>query len=361
MRRLSGIYLQNFHGMYKDLVEVVAVCDLIPERCPTAAKAQYNIPFAYYTDEEIMANPDIELIVNLTTPDQHKLVNVMALNAGKHAYCEKPLAVTRQDGEEQVKLAKEKGLMLGRRPGHLPGRRHSDLPQAHRRGLDRHPGGGARLHDLPWPRVLASGSRILLQKGRGPDVRYGALLPDRADQLDGPGEERERFHPHHLPHPHHHQRKKYGQIIEVEVPTHIVGIMNFESGAIGTIVTSFDVWESEQACIELYGSEGSLRVPDPNTFGGPIQLLRPGQKEWENVPVIYGYQENSRGLGVVDMCCAIRQGRKARANSDQTFHVLDLMCAFHDAADQKKTVELKSRFDRQPALPMGLMQGAEIR
>ena len=104
-------------------------------------------------------------------------------------------------------------------------------------------------------------------------------------------------------------------------------LLNWQSGSVAANENRLSLihilWESEQARIELYGSEGSLRVPDPNTFGGPIQLLRPGQKEWENVPVIYGYQENSRGLGVVDMCCAIRQGRKARANSDQTFHVLD--------------------------------------
>lgn len=356
---ISGIYLQNFHGMYKDLVEVVAVCDLIPERAD-AAKAQYNIPFAYYTDEEIMANPDIELIVNLTTPDQHKLVNVMALNAGKHAYCEKPLAVTRQDGEEQVKLAKEKGLMLGGAPDTFLGggiqtcRKLIDdgwigTPVAVHAFMTCH--GHESWHPDP---------EFYYKKGAGPMFDMGPYYLTALTNLMGPvksvsGSTRITFPTRTIT-----SEKKYGQIIDVEVPTHIVGIMNFENGAIGTIVTTFDVWESEQARIELYGSEGSLRVPDPNTFGGPIQLLRPGQKEWENVPVVYGYQENSRGLGVVDMCCAIRQGRKARANSDQTFHVLDLMCAFHDAADQKKTVELKSRFDRQPALPMGLMQGAEI-
>ena len=144
-----------------------------------------------------------------------------------------------------------------------------------------------------------------------------------------------------------------GTVVDVEVPTHIAGVMKFENGAIGTLTTTFDVYDDHQACVEVFGSRGSIIVPDPNCFGGPIQLMRAGAAHYEEVPVVYGYQENSRGLGVADMCQALREGRTPRANCGQTFHVLDLMCAFHDSANTGAEKKLQKGFTRQPALELG--------
>ena len=93
---------------------------------------------------------------------------------------------------------------------------------------------------------------------------------------------------------------KYGEQIAVDVPTHVAGILDFESGAIGTLVTSFDVWAHQLPNIEIYGTEGSLRVPDPNGFGGPVSVRRAGAKEWTEMPLTHGFAENSRGIGVAD-------------------------------------------------------------
>ncbi|NLG24879.1 MAG: Gfo/Idh/MocA family oxidoreductase [Clostridiales bacterium] len=349
---ISGIYLTNLTGMFRRTVEVVAVCDLIPERA-FEAQAKYGIPRAYVTDEEIMADDEIELIVNLTTPDQHMPVNIMALNAGKHAYCEKPLAVNRADGEAQVRLAAEKGLLLGGAP-------------------DTFLGGGIqtcrKLIDDGWigePVAVNASMRchgheswhpdpeFYYKKGAGPMFDMGPYYLTALVNLMGAvkkvsGAARATFPTRTIT-----SEKKYGTIVDVEVPTHVVGLLHFQSGAIGTLTTTFDVYDTSQALIELFGTRGSLRVPDPNNFGGPIQLLRPGSRAWEDVPVAYGYQDNSRGLGVADLCRALREGRKPRANCGQTFHVLDLMCAFHEAAAAGAEVALGSAYDRQPALALG--------
>ena len=150
---------------------------------------------------------------------------------------------------------------------------------------------------------------------------------------------------------------KSGQKITVDVPTHVTGIMEFASGAIGTILTSFDVWGANLPRIEIYGSAGSLSVPDPNTFGGPVRILRKGESEWREIPMAFGYQDNSRGLGVADMARAVLAGGKPRAAGELLHHVLDLMIGFHDAADSGRHYEPATRCERPAPLPLGLSEG----
>ena len=349
---ISGIYLTNLTGMFADTVNVVAVCDLIPEKA-LAAQEKYHIPKAYFTDEEIMADGEIELIVNITTPDQHCPVNLMALAAGKHAYCEKPLAICREDGEKQVALAKEKGLLLGGAP-------------------DTFLGGGIqtcrKLIDDGWigdvVAVNASmrchgheswhpGPAFYYQKGGGPMFDMGPYYLTCLVNLVGAVESVMAYTRVTFPQRLITSQPLRGTLVDVEVPTHIAGLMKFEGGAVGTLTTTFDVYDDHQACVEVVGSRGSLLVPDPNGFGGPVKLLREGQNAYEEVPVVYGYRENSRGVGVADLCRALREGGTPRANCAQTFHVLDLMCAFHESSDSGREVSLQKGFVRQPALPLG--------
>ena len=349
---ISGIYLTNLTGMFADTVNVVAVCDLIPEKA-LAAQEKYHIPKAYFTDEEIMADGEIELIVNITTPDQHCPVNLMALAAGKHAYCEKPLAICREDGEKQVALAQEKGLLLGGAP-------------------DTFLGGGIqtcrKLIDDGWigdvVAVNASmrchgheswhpGPAFYYQKGGGPMFDMGPYYLTCLVNLVGAVESVMAYTRITFPQRLITSQPLRGTLVDVEVPTHIAGLMKFENGAIGTLTTTFDVYDDHQACVEVFGSRGSLLVPDPNGFGGPVKLLREGQNAYEEVPVVYGYRENSRGIGVADLCRALREGGTPRANCAQTFHVLDLMCAFHESSDSGREVALQKGFVRQPALPLG--------
>lgn len=152
---------------------------------------------------------------------------------------------------------------------------------------------------------------------------------------------------------------KYGKKIDVEVPTHVSGLMDFENGAVGSIITSFDVWGANLPRIEIYGTEGSLSVPDPNTFGGPVQVFKPDQGEWEKVPLTHGYTENSRGIGVADMAYALKSdSREHRPNGEMAYHVLDIMHSFHDASDEGKHIQLESTCAQPAPLPMGLPENA---
>jgi len=126
---------------------------------------------------------------------------------------------------------------------------------------------------------------------------------------------------------------------------------------IANIITTFDVWAAQLPNIEIYGSEGSLRVPDPNTFGGPILYRKPGMREWKEIPIVFGYQENSRGIGVSDMACAIMSKRAHRASGDMANHVLDIMCSIHDSSDGDKIITLGTSFEVPALLPLGLMDG----
>ncbi len=150
---------------------------------------------------------------------------------------------------------------------------------------------------------------------------------------------------------------KFGTVIKVDVPTHVAGVMDFANGAVATIITSFDIWAANLPRIEIYGTSGSLSVPDPNCFGGPVRVRRAGDKDWMEIPLSHGYSENSRGIGVADMAYGLRSGRPHRASGELAYHVLDAMHAFHDASDKGKHVELASTCKQPAPLPMGLMDG----
>jgi predicted dehydrogenase len=150
---------------------------------------------------------------------------------------------------------------------------------------------------------------------------------------------------------------KNGTVMKVTCPTHVAGVMEFASGAIGTLMMSFDVWAARVPCIEIYGTEGSLAVPDPNGFGGPVTVWRKSTGIWADVRHTHGYADNNRGIGVADMCYAMRSGRPHRASGDLAFHVLDTMVTIYDAWDAGKWVDVASTCERPAALPLNLKPG----
>ena len=148
-----------------------------------------------------------------------------------------------------------------------------------------------------------------------------------------------------------------GQKIQVEVPTHISGVLDFVSGPVVSLTTSFDVWANNMPIIEIYGTEGTLSVPDPNGFGGLIRLYRASEKSWQDVEITRQYTGNNRGLGVVDMAYALQSGRTQRASGELAYHVLDCMHAFHDASNTGQYVTLASTCDRPAPMPADLPYG----
>lgn len=147
----------------------------------------------------------------------------------------------------------------------------------------------------------------------------------------------------------------------MDVHTHVSAVLDFDSGPVVTLTTSFDVTGTRLPKIEIFGSEGTLAVPDPSTFGGPVWLLRRGEKEWLEMPLEFGYAENSRGIGVADMAAAIAAGREHRANERLAYHVLDLMHSIVDASETGRHIEMRSAMSRPEPLPQGLPAGKSRR
>jgi predicted dehydrogenase len=148
----------------------------------------------------------------------------------------------------------------------------------------------------------------------------------------------------------------YGTTIKVNTPTHVVGVLDFANGAIGTLITSFDVWAAELPRIEVYGTQGTLSVPDPDNVGGPVRLRRAGASEWTEVPLVYPFIENYvRGMGLADLAASVRSGRPHRVSGDLAYHVLDVMHALLEASSQRRHVALQSGFPRPAPLPLGLL------
>lgn len=347
---ISGIYLQNCRKF--QILDVVACADLLLERAEAKA-AEFGIPKACST-EELLADPEIELIVNLTIPQAHGEITLAALEAGKHVYSEKPLAVTREEGQHILKTATAKGLLVGCAP-------------------DTFLGGGLqtcrKLIDDGWIGEPVAATAFMLchgheswhpdpefyyKPGGGPMLDMGPYYLTALVSLLGPikrvtGSARVTFPERTIT-----SQPKYGKKIQVEVPTHVAGVMDFATGAIGTIITSFDVWASTLPRIEIYGTSGSMLVPDPNTFEGPVLIRRMGANEWTEMPLTHGYTVNSRGIGVADMAYAIRTGRKHRANGEMAYHVLEVMYGFHDASVSGQHYELTSTCQRPEPLPVHL-------
>ncbi len=347
---ISGIYFQA--GKTFRNIEIIACADKIYERAQMKAE-EYGVPKALTVDD-LLADSEIEIVLNLTVPKAHAPVSRAALEAGKHVHAEKPLAVNRAEGQALMTLARERGLRVGCAP-------------------DTFLGGGLqtcrKLIDDGWIGAPVAATAFMLshgpdawhpdpffyyETGGGPMFDMGPYYLTALVTLMGPvrrltGSARITF-PERLVTSQPHA----GARIKVETPTHIAGVMDFASGAVATLVTSFDVWAAKVPRIEIYGTEGSLSVPDPNGFGGPVLVRRQGASEWSEIPLTHGFAENSRGIGVADMAAAIASGRPHRASGDLAFHILDIMEGFHDASRENRHYETVSTVERPAPLPMGL-------
>ena len=333
----------------------LAACADIDRSRADAKAAEHGLQAM--TVDALLADPTIQIVVNLTIPAVHAEVSLAAIEAGKNVHSEKPFAIVRSDGQRILAAARAKGVLVGCAP-------------------DTFFGGGLqtvrKLIDDGWIGQPVAATAFMLghgmehwhpnpeffyKVGGGPMFDMGPYYLTALVHLLGPvsrvtGSARISF-PERLV----TSQPNYGQRIKVETPTHIASVLDFASGAVGTLITSFDVWSHNLPRIEIYGSEGSLSVPDPNTFGGPVRVRRAGAQDWNEIPLTHGYIENSRGIGVADMAYALVYGRKHRASGALAYHVLDLMQSFHEASASGHHVTLESQCERPAALPLGLLPG----
>ena len=337
------------------ILDIVACADINMSAAEKKAD-EYNLKAL--SVDEIMADKEIEIILNLTIPGVHAEVAVKALESGKHVYGEKPLAVSREDGRKILDTAKAAGLLVGSAP-------------------DTFLGGGIqtcrKLIDENWIGEAVAGTAFMMshgpeswhdnpgfyyQQGGGPMFDMGPYFLTALIYLLGPVKRvgalcsatfKERIAT---------SETNLGKIYPVEVPTHYSGILEFHNGAVINMVMSFDVWgHGNSRSIELYGTEGSLKVPNPNTFGGPVSIMTANMSEWMDCPLSHAYTDKKRGIGLADMAYAIRSGRKHRCNGDLAFHVLDIMCTFEEASKAGKLLDVQSCCAKPSAFPSGLRHG----
>ncbi len=352
---ISGIYLENITNTFRQL-EIIGVCDLIRERAQQAVD-KYHIPKLYDDMYALFSDPEVDIVLNLTRPYEHYDVTMAALKAGKHVYSEKPLAASLKEGSEIMKLAREKGLMLGGAPDTFLG---AGI-QTCRKLID---------DGFIGQVIGASGSMIChgheswhpdpefyYKYGGGPMFDMGPYYLTALVSLMGCVSSVSAMTKTSFAQRVITSKEHFGEVVDVEVPTYIAGSMQFESGAIGTLFTTFDAYYEGQAHLEIYGSEGTLYLPDPNCFCGPVRLLRPEHGKIEEIPLTFGYAENSRGLGLADMAAALVSGRMHRANADMTYHVLEIMEGFTRSGAEKAQVDIRSRFAKTPAMKRTLLPG----
>jgi predicted dehydrogenase len=313
------------------------------------------------TVDELLANPEVDVVVNLTIPDAHYPVSKRILEAGKHVYSEKPLVLSLEQGEDLRRIAKEKGLSVGCAPDTFLGGSH----QLARKYIDE--GGVGRItsgtchvmspgmemwHPNPDFFFLPGGGPILdlgpyyianLINLIGPVKRVGALTSMANETRTITSEPRN------------------GEVIPVKTPTNIHALLEFVNGATVTLSASWDVWCNRHSNMELYGTEGSLFVPDPNFFGGLVEATGRNKEiapleAWDhpfgidNQESVQGPRANYRTAGLADMAAAILEGRDARCSLDRVLHGVDVMTAILKSGETGEFITLSTACTQPAAL-----------
>jgi predicted dehydrogenase len=345
---ISSIYFKNCRR-FKN-VEVAACADLIMERARASAR-EFKIPRAC-TVKDLLADKSIKIVLNLTIPRAHAKVNEQILRAGKHVYVEKPLGLSKKEAKKTLQLARRKKLFVGCAPDTVLGGGIQTCRKLIDDGVIGRPIGATAFMMCHGHEGWHPDPEFYYEKGGGPMFDMGPYYLTALVTLLGPVRKLSGTAAASFPHRTITSKKKYGKRIKVEVPTHVTGTMEFKNGAVGNIITSFDVWAHKMPWIEIYGSKGTLRVPDPNIFGGRPEVSMGKTRIWKPVKLTHGFQRNSRGIGLSDLARAVMNRNKTfRANSDVAFHVLDIMECLHVSSRTGRHIRPSSTCKRPDPMP----------
>jgi predicted dehydrogenase len=338
--KISGIYLQNLTGMFGKRVTLSAVTDLIEERAVKASE-EYHVQYIKGTDE-LINSAEVDIILNLTQPLNHHQVALAAVKAGKHVYDEKPLCAKREEAQEVLKLAAANKVRVGGAPDTFLGAGIQTCRKLLDEGWIGQPLAATAFMMNHGHEHWHPDPEFYYKMGGGPMFDMGPYYLTALVNLLGPiarvsGSAKLGLKTRTIT-----SEPLNGTVINVDVPTHIAGVLDFKNGAVGTIITSFEVYSHTLPFIEVYGTEGTIRVPDPNTFGGPVFVRRGRAEDWSEIPLLKDFPENSRGLGITDMAEAINEGRPHRASGELAYHILDVMHGIHDASASGHYYEVKS-------------------
>lgn len=349
---ISSAYLR-LAPLFKAL-EMRAVADLDMERA--GARAEEFGVRAHIVDD-LLAAEDIDVVVNLTIPAVHYSVTRSILEAGKHAYSEKPLVLTLEEGEDLRELAASQNLRVGSAPDTFLGGAH----QAVRAAIDAGEVGriiGGTAH------VMSHGMEawhpdpdFFFQPGAGPVLDIGPYYVTNLIQLIGPVVRVGAMASATFPTRTIGSGPRQGETVPVDTPTNIHALLEFADGAIVTLGASWDVWDHDHGNMELYGENGTLFVPDPNFFGGAPQIADATKTrtplDFSDHPLGVPNQDtraNYRCAGLADMAQAIAEGREHRCNIDLAVHAVEVMTGILQAAETRRFVEMTTSCTRPAAL-----------
>lgn len=345
---ISGIYFQNLTQFHS--VEVVACADLNPAAAQAVVDKYPSIKSV--TTEQLLADPSLEIVLNLTQPQYHFEVMKAGIAAGKHVYGEKPLSVSFDDSQEMLRLANDAGVRVGCAPDTFLGAGIQTCRELIDSGAIGEPIGATAFFTTPGHERWHPAPEFYYKVGGGPMLDMGPYYLTALVNLMGPAKSVSGAARITYPQRTITSEPKSGTKIDVEIPTHVTGTVDFQNGAVATVMTSFDVWGAKLPFIEIYGSEGSLSVPNPNNFGDPVQIMTSKSGEWEDVPYSRPFSENSRGLGVADMASSIASGEPHRASGAMASHVLEILHAFGRSSDSGTRIELTTTCERPEPLPI---------
>ena len=355
---ISAAYLR-LAPLFKGL-EVRAVADILPE---AARRRSEEFGVAAQTPDELLKNSEIDVVVNLTIPATHYKVSRDALTSGKHVYSEKPFVLSTAEGLELKKVAAERGLAVGSAPDTF-------LGGAHQQARDIIDSGRLGSITSGTTHVMSRGMEhwhpnpdFFFQIGAGPVLDVGPYYVTDLIHLLGPAKRVTAFANMARAEREITAEGPYkGKMIKVGTPTTIHGVIHFANGAVVTLGASWDVASHGHHNIELYGTEGTLYVPDPNFFGGDLVVTdRNGEKTkvepWQH-PFGVANQDldkpnpraNYRTAGLADMMAAIDAGRPARCGLDVALHAVDIMTSLLKAAESGSVVTLETSCERPLAL-----------
>ncbi|MBL7649343.1 MAG: Gfo/Idh/MocA family oxidoreductase [Candidatus Hydrogenedentes bacterium] len=350
---ISTVYFEA-GGRFRDL-QIVACADRDPARAEAAA-VRHAIPRVLDV-ANLPGDPEVDLVLNLTPPQAHTPVLRTAIAAGKHAYTEKPLGLSLAESISLLEQAGAAGVTIGCAPDTVLGAGIQTARKLIDDGWIGRPVSATAFMLCPGHESWHPDPAFYYAPGGGPLFDMGPYYLSALVTLLGPitqacamttAAASERIIT---------SEARFGQAVPVAVPTHVSGTLAFESGALATLIMSFDAIGHSLPHLEIHGTEGSLQVADPNTFGGPIRLKRRGADAFADVPLSHTYASQSRGLGLAEMARAIQDGREPRASARMALHVLDCMEALHRSAGARTFVSLATRCPRPEPMPMNLLEG----
>lgn len=352
---ISGAYLSAAAGF--PVLRVVACADLVREAAERKA-AESRVPRVCSVDE-LLRDKEVEVVLNLTVPTAHAEIAMRALEAGKHTYGEKPLAVTREDGRRILDLAAGRGLRVGCAPDTFLGAAVQTARELISHGAIGRPVAFTAFYMSRGHESWHPNPEFYYQRGGGPMFDMGPYYLTALLNLLGPVLRVTGSATITQPARYITSDPKFGQVFRVETPDHVCGTMDFDSGAAGVIVQTFAAHHAQYDAahpITIYGTDGAMKVPDPNTFDGPVLVRRGRDAQWREAPntFVKGY---GRSVGLADMAHAIRSGRPHRASGELAFAVLDVMQGFFESSETGTAYHPNAPFDRPAPMPAHLPFG----